>query len=135
MFRSKYARDEIPTYVELTFAYRGKRYTVKRNPEYMRPKGRGTGYTLQRSEAELRFPDGRAPVTKTKDVTRAVTELIGLDRRQFTQIAMIAQGDFQKLLLAGTEERGDIPADFRDWHLPAYPGAAESIGKAGTGCL
>lgn len=108
MFRSKYARDEVPTYVELAFAYRGKRYTVKRNPEYMRPKGRGTGYTLQRSEAELRFPDGRAPVTKTKDVTRAVTELIGLDRRQFTQIAMIAQGDFQKLLLAGTEERGDI---------------------------
>lgn len=37
-----------------------------------------------------------------------MTELIGLDRRQFTQIAMIAQGDFQKLLLAGTEERGAI---------------------------
>ena len=49
MFRSKYARDEVPTYVELTFAYRGKRYTVKRNPEYMRPKGRGTGYTDRKS--------------------------------------------------------------------------------------
>ncbi|MDE7310413.1 MAG: AAA family ATPase [Eubacterium sp.] len=107
MFRSKYAKEDVPTYVKLTFDYRGKRYTVRRNPEYMRPKGRGTGYTLQRAEAELTYPetDGRAPVTKAKEVTKAVTELIGLDRRQFAQIAMIAQGDFQKLLLAGTEER------------------------------
>lgn len=105
MFRSKYAKEEVPTYVVFTFDYREKRYTVKRNPEYMRPKGRGKGYTLQRAEAELIYPDERTPVTKAKEVTRAVTELIGLDRRQFTQIAMIAQGDFQKLLLAGTEER------------------------------
>ncbi|MCI9336975.1 MAG: AAA family ATPase [Lachnospiraceae bacterium] len=108
MFRSKYAKDDVPTYVEYTFAYRGKEYTVKRNPEYMRPKGRGSGYTLQRADAQLTYPDGRAPVTKVTDVTKAVTELVGLDRKQFTQIAMIAQGDFQKLLFAGTEERGDI---------------------------
>jgi len=107
MFRSKYAKDDVPTYIEFIFDYRGKRYAVKRNPEYMRPKGRGKGYTLQRAEAELVYPkaDKREPVTKAKEVTRAVTELIGLDYRQFTQIAMIAQGDFQKLLLAGTEER------------------------------
>lgn len=108
MFRSKYAKEEVPTYVEFTFSYGGKEYTVKRNPEYMRPKGRGTGFTSQKADAELRFPDGRPPVTKVKEVTRAVSELIGLDCRQFTQIAMIAQGDFQKLLLAGTEERGAI---------------------------
>ena len=108
MFRSKYAKDTVPTYVKYTFDYRGKRYIVKRNPEYQRPKGRGEGYTLQRADAVLVYPDEREPVTKSKEVTRAVTELIGLDRRQFTQIAMIAQGDFQKLLLAGTEERSDI---------------------------
>lgn len=108
MFRSKYAKEDVPTFVTFTFEYRGKRYQVKRNPEYQRPKGRGTGYTTQKAEAELVYPDDRAPVTKSKDVTRAVTDLIGLDRRQFTQIAMIAQGDFQKLLLAGTEERGAI---------------------------
>ena len=105
MFRSKYAKEDVPTLVTFTFDYRGKRYTVNRNPEYMRPKGRGKGYTLQKSEAELIYPDERDPVTKAKEVTRAITQLIGLDRRQFTQIAMIAQGDFQKLLLAGTEER------------------------------
>ena len=108
MFRSKYAREDTPTYVEFAFLYNGKKYIVKRNPEYLRPKGRGSGYTIQKADAELRYPDSRVPVTKTKEVTKAVTELIGLDRRQFTQIVMIAQGDFQKLLFAGTEERGDI---------------------------
>lgn len=108
MFRSKYAKDDVPTCVELTFTIQGVSYTVVRNPEYQRPKGRGTGFTLQRADAELRFGDGRQPITKSKDVTRAVTELLGLDYRQFTQIAMIAQGDFQKLLLAGTAERSEI---------------------------
>ena len=108
MFRSKYAPDDVPTYVELHFIYQGKEYKVTRNPEYLRPKGRGTGFTLQKAEAELIFPDGRPPVTKTREVTKAITEFMGLDYRQFTQIAMIAQGDFQKLLLAGTTERGEI---------------------------
>lgn len=108
MFRSKYAKAETPTYVELQFYYHGKFYTVTRNPEYQRPKGRGTGFTLQKSDASLIYPDDRQPITKTKDVTKAVTELIGLDYRQFTQISMIAQGDFQKLLLAGTVERSEI---------------------------
>lgn len=108
MFRSKYAREDVPTFVELVFEYRAKRYRVKRNPEYLRAKGRGTGMTLQRADAELTLPEGEPPVTKAKEVTRALTQLIGLDRKQFTQIAMIAQGDFQKLLLAGTEERSTI---------------------------
>ena len=108
MFRSKYAGEEAPTFVELEFVYREKRYRIRRNPEYLRPKGRGTGYTMQKADAELTFFDGRQPVTRMREVTRAVEEVIGLDYRQFTQIAMIAQGDFQKLLLAGTQERGEI---------------------------
>lgn len=108
MFRSKYAKEDVPTFVELEFMYQRKKYRIKRNPEYLRPKGRGTGYTLQKADAELTFSDGRQPVTRMREVTRAVEELIGLDYQQFTQIAMIAQGDFQKLLLAGTQERGEI---------------------------
>ena len=64
--------------------------------------------TVQKADAVLEFPDGRPPVTKASEVTRAVEQLIGLDYRQFTQIAMIAQGDFQKLLLAGTVQRAEI---------------------------
>ena len=83
-------------------------YTVKRSPDYERPKARGTGMTVQKGEALLSFSDGKAPVTKLKEVNQAVAELIGLDMKQFTQIAMIAQGDFRKLLLADTEERSNI---------------------------
>lgn len=108
MLRSKYAKADVPTYVELVFSYGGKTYQVRRSPEYLRPKERGTGFTLKKAEAELLYPDDRQPVTKTREVTRAVTELMGMDYRQFTQIAMIAQGDFQKLLFAGTQERGEI---------------------------
>ena len=108
MFRSRYAGEETPTFVEFIFDYRGKRYTVKRNPEYQRPKGRGKGYTLQRAGAQLYYPDGREPVSRSKEVTRAVTELIGLDRKQFTQIAMIAQGEFMKILRAESKQKKEI---------------------------
>ena len=108
MFRSKYADTATETFVELVFSYQGKKYQVFRSPEYMAPKKRGTGLTLRKAEAQLIYPDSRQPVTKTREVTKAITELMGLDYRQFTQIAMIAQGDFQKLLLAGTVQRGEI---------------------------
>ncbi len=108
MLRSKYARPETPTYVELTFEVRGREYCVRRSPEYERPKIHGEGVTKQPASAEMTFPDGRQPLTKTTEVTKAVTELIGLDRNQFSQIAMIAQGDFLRLLLAKTEERSAI---------------------------
>ena len=107
MFRSKYAQASTPTEVELTFTYGGREYTVKRNPEYMRPKARGEGYTSEKADAELHFDDGRV-ITKMKEVNRAIVEIMGIDRDQFTQIAMIAQGDFLKLLLASTEERREI---------------------------
>lgn len=106
-FRSKYADAATPTYVELEFAYGGGRYTVRRNPEYTRPSKRGGGTTTEAADALLVRPDG-STVTKVKEVTRAVCELIGVDRSQFTQIAMIAQGDFLKLLLAPTAERSKI---------------------------
>ncbi len=108
MLRSKYAKPKTPTYVELYFVYQEKCYHVIRNPEYLRPKEKGTGFTTQKGDAVLFYSDDRQPVTKSREVTRAVTELIGLDYRQFTQIAMIAQGDFQKLLLAGTAARSEI---------------------------
>lgn len=108
MLRSKYAKPETPTFAEFVFEYKSVVYTVKRSPDYERPKARGTGMTVQKGEALLSFSDGKAPVTKLKEVNQAVAELIGLDMKQFTQIAMIAQGDFRKLLLADTEERSNI---------------------------
>lgn len=107
MFRSKYADAATPTEVVLTFLYAGKKYRVKRNPDYDRPKSRGEGFTTEKANAELTYPDGRI-VTKQKDVNQAIISIMGIDRNQFAQISMIAQGDFLKLLLAPTEERKAI---------------------------
>ena len=107
MFRSSYAKPETPTYVELVFRCQGKKYTIRRNPTYLRPKQRGEGFTECKADAELTAPDGHV-VTKLKDVTQTVEELLGLDRNQFSQIAMIAQGEFQRLLTVETKDRREI---------------------------
>ncbi len=110
MLRSKYAKGDAPTYVELTFSYDGKTYTVRRNPKYERAKSRGVGTTAQQAEAKLTYPDGRL-LTKQGEVDAAIRDIIGLTREQFSQISMISQGDFRKLLQANTKERQEI---FRD---------------------
>lgn len=116
MLRSKYADPDTPTAVELVFENRGLVYTVKRNPEYERPAKRGGGTTKQTANAELFLPDNSV-ITREKQVTEKIKEIIGVDRDQFSQIAMIAQGDFLKLLLAETKERQKI---FREIFKTGY---------------
>lgn len=124
MLRSKYAGAETPTFVELEFSYAGKSYTIRRNPEYERPAKRGGGFTRQGAEAELRLPDGRV-ITKQADVNAKIRNILGVDRNQFSQIAMIAQGDFLKLLLADTKERQSI---FRElFHTGIYQTFQEKL--------
>jgi len=107
MLRSKYADADTPTEVELQFEYRGKLYKIRRNPEYTRPSKRGTGFTTEKADAELTLPDGSV-VAKNREVAEAVRNILGIDREQFMQIAMIAQGDFMKLILSSTDERKTI---------------------------
>ncbi len=107
MFRSQYAAADCATYVELLFIYAGKEYRVVRNPEYIRPAKKGGGETKQKAEAVLYLPDGSI-VTGYAAVTRRMEELVGLSCSQFTQICMLAQGEFRKLLFAPTEERSRI---------------------------
>lgn len=107
-FRSLYAKPETVTFVELIFSYKDRTYKVRRSPTYHRPSKRGEGLVKQMAEANLSFPDDRPDITKASEVNTEITKLIGLDRNQFAQIAMIAQGDFRKLLLADTKERMTI---------------------------
>ena len=58
MLRSQYADADLPTEVELLFTHKGKEYTIKRNPQYVRPAKRGSGLTTQKAGAELHLPDG-----------------------------------------------------------------------------
>ena len=108
MLRSKIAEPDTQTYVELVFDYNGKEYTVKRNPEYERPAKRGDGVTKQTADAELILPDSRNPISKVNEVTEYIENLLGINRDQFSQIAMIAQGEFQKLLNADSKSRREI---------------------------
>ena len=105
--RSGYAGPDTETSVQLDFRYAGKRYSVTRSPRYERPKKRGEGTSLHPATAELTMPDGQV-ITSIKSVNEKLEEIIGLTAQQFSQVAMIAQGDFQKLLLAESKERQRI---------------------------
>ncbi len=107
MLRSKYATPTTPTEVELIFEYKSKIYKVKRNPEYERPMKNSDKMTTEKAKAELYLPNGDI-ITKIKEVTSKIEEIMGINKNQFSMIVMIAQNDFLKLLLAPTEERKKI---------------------------
>lgn len=107
MLRSKYAQPKTPTYVQMVFSYRGQQYTIRRNPTYERPALRGDKMTEEKAAAELILPDGRV-ITRINLVNEQIQAILGLDYNQFTQIAMIAQGDFRELLQAKTDTRRKI---------------------------
>ena len=115
LFRCLNAKPDTKTEVDLTFVYAGKEYRIVRNPEYERPKTRGEGMTTEKASVTFYYPEasgkqgpGSRPVSKEKDVAAAVHDIVGIDRDQFSQIAMIAQGDFMKLLMSSTDERKKI---------------------------
>lgn len=108
--RSGYAEAEVETKVILTFLHRGKRYRIERNPEYMRPSKRsknGNKMAKEKADGLLILPDG-SQILGFRQVTSAVIELLGVDKNQFKQISMIAQGEFMRLLHVGSEERSKI---------------------------
>ncbi|MBE6041998.1 MAG: SMC family ATPase [Clostridiales bacterium] len=102
--RSQYSGDGEMTEVSLEFECKGKRYTVTRNPEYTRRKTRGEGFTKQTADASLIMPDG-SPVSGTTNVNAEIRDILGIDKGQFCNIVMIAQGEFREVLTAGTDER------------------------------
>lgn len=113
MMRSQYASEDTQTFVEYTFLCRGKEYTVTRNPEYMRAGKRKNGdgsvrLVKEAAKVSLLLPDGREFQGKKRETDQKIQEIIGLDAGQFTQIVMIAQGDFLRLLHAESRERKKI---------------------------
>lgn len=107
MLRSTYANPEDETYVELRFEHNGKIYNIRRNPAYTRKSKKGDSLVTQSADAELIMPDSTV-ITKSKSVNEEIAALLGIDKDQFCQIAMISQGEFQKLLSEGTEKRQKI---------------------------
>ena len=107
MLRSDYADKDTPTKVVLEFTHKGQNYSISRMPAQLRRAKRGDKYVSGNAEVCLTLPDG-TELTADKDVELTIKEIFGVDRGQFNQIAMIAQGKFQELLLADTNKRLEI---------------------------
>lgn len=108
MMRSQYARPETETYVELEFLYRGQTYRVRRNPDYKITKTLKNGKIREQKvphSVELTLPDGTVFTEKKNATDAKIIEILGLTADQFSQIVMIAQGDFLKLLYTKSDER------------------------------
>lgn len=108
MMRSQYAQPEAETYVELEFLYRGQTYRVRRNPDYKITKTLKNGKIREQKvphSVELTMPDGTVFPEKKNATDAKIIEILGLTADQFSQIVMIAQGDFLKLLYTKSDER------------------------------
>jgi DNA repair protein SbcC/Rad50 len=106
--RSHFApADAVPS-VQLEFAVAGVTYRVSRAPEHQRPKKRGEGFTTEAAQVHLERREGAGWVSLTANKAEAgelITELIGLNRAQFTQVMLLPQGEFARFLQAADDER------------------------------
>lgn len=106
---SAFADPATEPYVQLRFTHGGNTYAVRRTPPHRSPKKRGTGFTERPATAELTCEDdGSVLASKPTDVNAAIEDILGISANQFSQIVMIAQGDFSQLLTADTKQRGNI---------------------------
>ncbi|WP_412498632.1 AAA family ATPase [Shewanella indica] len=116
------ADDGLLTEVYFSFELGQKRYSIRRCPEQQRAKSRGEGFTLQKSEAELKrlMPDGTEELlvaSKVTDANACIEELTGLDVDQFRQVMVLPQGKFRELLLADSKEREKIFSQLFQTHI------------------
>ncbi|MED1266915.1 SMC family ATPase [Bacillus mycoides] len=109
MLRSQFADDDVYTSVELTFQLKGKSYEIKRQLGHKKQGNKTiTGHAVELYEVidEEKVPCvDRFHVT---DVNKKVEDLIGLSKHQFSQIVMLPQGEFRKLLTSETENKEEI---------------------------
>lgn len=107
MMRSDFAKENTATKAVFSFSHKGLNYKIERNPAYMRKSKRGKGMTKQAADAVL-YQEDLLLASGSKDVTKKVEEILGVSRSQYKQIAMIAQGEFLRLLYASSKEREEI---------------------------
>lgn len=107
--RSDFADDDTPTFVELVFSANGKEYKIIRKPSYKRPAKRGGGFTESQATAELYYlPNGKV-ISKSSEVDNEIkNKILFMDRNQFKSVALLAQGEFTKLINASSNDRAKI---------------------------
>ncbi|GLC80568.1 AAA family ATPase [Lacrimispora brassicae] len=113
MMRSQYAAEDRETYVSLKFSEGGEKYEITRSPSYTRiskRRNKSGEYSVVPvpAKASLLLPDGAEYAGNLRDINQKIQEIVGVDLNQFSQIAMIAQGDYLRLLHASSRERKEI---------------------------
>lgn len=109
--KSQHAPDDARPEVVLDFSVRGRRFVVRRSPEWRRPKRRGDGFTSENARATLvETTNGGHHLlsSRAQEVGHLVSELVGMQSTQFVQVAMLPQGDFQKFLRASSQDRHEV---------------------------
>ncbi len=107
--RSDFAADEVHTSVELEFELRGHFYRVKRQLSHVK-KGNKTA-TGEQYEFFEKAEGQEIPCVdrqRVSEINQKVEELLGLSKDQFSQIVMLPQGKFRKLLTSQTENKEEI---------------------------
>lgn len=104
--RSDFAESNTETFVELEFIHKNITYKILRNPSYEKPKKKGEGFTKKSADASLEY-DNKI-ISGIKNVDLKIEEILGINAKQFKQIAMLAQGEFLKILFAESKDRTEI---------------------------
>jgi DNA repair protein SbcC/Rad50 len=108
---SQHADPAVEPFVELVFETGAGVYRVRRTPQYLRPKQRGTGRVKQQASAQLFRLAGPADVagepmsSRIPEVAVEIARIIGLDKAQFLQTVVLPQGEFARFLRSPGEER------------------------------
>lgn len=110
--KSEYVDKKVESFVDFYFTHQGKDYHVCRKPSFKYTNRNGKP-DEQAEKVTFYQPDGTTlegakNVDGTKEKPGAIPQLLNMDAGQFMQVAMIAQGEFWKLLNAKTNERTEI---------------------------
>ncbi|MFB7887653.1 AAA family ATPase [Cellulosimicrobium cellulans] len=118
--RSAFAAPEVESFVDLVLEVPSGVYRVRRTPEYLRPKKRGTGTTTQQASVRLwrlagvpsaeavagvDGPPGELLSARLDEAGDEIRRIVGLDRRQLVQTVVLPQGEFATFLRAKPEDR------------------------------
>ena len=109
--RSNFASDKATARACLEFEVQGVSWRASREPTQRRAVKKGSGQTTAPATATLERHDGatwQQVETGVRKVDAKVTELVGLNHEQFSQVVLLPQGEFQQLLRAGPKERESL---------------------------
>ncbi|SES22972.1 AAA family ATPase [Psychrobacillus sp. OK032] len=109
MMRSDFATDDTHTAVELIFEIHNRKYRILRQLPHVKKGNKGA--TGERYEFYEVLETGEVPVVERQivsEIKEKVEEIIGLTLDQFSQIVMLPQGEFRKLLTSATENKEAI---------------------------